>query len=182
MKIKYLDGSDWNWLDSYESKIKRIEGKYSGWISLITKTKVKYPIIINGSNGEYCVFNHEYEGVIFLPENGQWCVSALYDNHGDIVEWYFDIIKNYEITENNNPYYYDLYLDVTLNANNGVTILDEDELKEALEMDIISNYEFNLAYEYCDSLVNGIINDNYFLNEFLLEQKKLMRGEMLNER
>lgn len=70
--------------------------------------------------------------------------------------YYFDITsKNGLDEETKIPFYDDLYLDVIL-KDNKITILDEDELIEALNKKVISKEEFDLAIKTKDSLINSI--------------------------
>ena len=63
-----------------------------------------------------------------------------------IIEWYFDMIKTNGV-ENGVPYIYDLYLDLVIKSNGKEVVLDEDELKEALNNRDISKDDFNMAYK-----------------------------------
>ena len=49
--------------------------------------------------------------------------------------------------ENGVPYIYDLYLDLVIKSNGKEVVLDEDELKEALNNRDISKDDFNMAYK-----------------------------------
>lgn len=54
----------------------------------------------------------------------------------EIVEWYTDITRKNAVDENRNPYCDDLYLDVALLPDGSVLVLDENELKNALDSGI----------------------------------------------
>ena len=57
-----------------------------------------------------------------------------------------------------------MYTDITI-GNGKVTVLDEDELKEALDKKEISEKEFNLANETRDLLLESINNNsNKYMN------------------
>ena len=49
--------------------------------------------------------------------------------------------------ENGVPYIYDLYFDLVIKSNGKEVVLDEDELKEALNNRDISKDDFNMAYK-----------------------------------
>ena len=67
-------------------------------------------------------------------------------NGYNLIEWYFDMIKTNGV-ENGVPYIYDLYLDLVIKSNGKEVVLDEDELKEALNNRDISKDDFNMAYK-----------------------------------
>ena len=57
-----------------------------------------------------------------------------------------------------------MYTDITI-GNGKVTVLDEDELREALDKNEISEKEFNLANETRDLLLESINNNsNKYMN------------------
>ena len=70
----------------------------------------------------------------------------MFDDNNNLIEWYFDMIKTNGV-ENGVPYIYDLYLDLVIKSNGKEVVLDEDELKEALNNRDISKNDFNMAYK-----------------------------------
>ena len=72
-------------------------------------------------------------------------MKDVYNQNKNIIEWYFDIAKKIGI-ENDIPYEDDLYLDLIITSTGEKRIIDEDELKEALENNDITKDEFELAY------------------------------------
>ena len=70
----------------------------------------------------------------------------MFDDNNNLIEWYFDMIKTNGV-ENGVPYIYDLYLDLVIKSNGKEVVLDEDELKEALNNRDISKDDFNMAYK-----------------------------------
>ena len=69
---------------------------------------------------------------------------------------------------NNSLYYDDLYLDVII-QDNDITVLDEDELVEALENNEIDKNEYELAVSKKDELIDSLIKNNnkYMKLDFL---------------
>ena len=170
MKIKYLDGEGWDWLDDYACEIRSVNGHISGVVSYVSQTRVKYPLTVDYEVSSRVLFDNGYKCVTFLPDLGNWCVNAVYDLDSNIVEWYFDILKTKGVDANGRHYYHDLYLDVVVRPDFETVILDEDELKEALEAGIITEEDYHLAYETSKFIINVIVKDRPFMIEFLKEQ------------
>ena len=118
-------------------------------------------------NPEICLCDDGYKGIIFLPDNETWCVTAIYNRHNEIVEWYFDMTKENGVDERNIPYFEDLYLDVIVAPDFSVHLIDEDELQEALDEGTITKEEYDLAYRTYEKLVEEVIRDEEFLTVFL---------------
>lgn len=172
MKRKYLDGSNWTWLDDYTYDYQYIEGKWKGYISFVQMGTVKKRLMAHYGDREVCLCDDGYKGVIFLPDNETWCATAIYNPESDIVEWYFDMTKKNGVDETGLPYFEDLYLDIAVAPDFTTRILDEDELEEALEKGIITAEDYDLAYKTCQYVLNEIIPDKHFMVDFLRQYLK----------
>lgn len=166
MKRKYLDGSNWAWLAERSYKWMRVDGEWKGYISLVKMGSVKRKLKAH-YNPEVCLCDDGYKGIIFLPDNETWCVTAVYNRDNEIVEWYFDMTKENGVDEANTPYFEDLYLDVIVATDFSVYLIDEDELQEALDKGVITKEDYELAYRTYHRVVKDVIPNKRFLTEFL---------------
>lgn len=91
----------------------------------------------------------------FYPENSNVAMTVCFNIENKILQWYFDVINKVGI-EGKNPYFEDLYLDVTITPENKIDLLDEDELKEALETNDITQEQYDMAYETARTLIQKI--------------------------
>jgi len=123
--------------------------------------------------GDICLLDNDYSEIFFLPDGETWCLTAIYDANDDIVEWYFDITRKNAVDEDGKPYCDDLYLDAALLPNGQVLILDEDELKDALDNRKITQEDFDLAYATLNWLKRNKILKVAFM-EKLCERLKLL--------
>ena len=91
----------------------------------------------------------------FYPENSNVAMTVAYNHENKILNWYFDIINKIGI-ENDNPYFEDLYLDVTLTPQNKMELLDEEELEDALKTNDVTKEQYDLAYKTAKELMKKI--------------------------
>ncbi|MDF2542482.1 MAG: hypothetical protein K0S47_2200 [Herbinix sp.] len=166
IKRKYINWSHNNWIDSYSYKIIRVEDFYKGYLSFIKIDKVKYKLIANYEDSTVCLVDNGYKCLVLLPDHEKWCLSVIYNLSDEIVEWYFDITKQNSIDEEGNPFYDDLFLDIAISPDFNIKILDEDELTEALHENIISDHDYQMAYEICNKIINEIIPNKDFLVDY----------------
>ncbi|WP_199620082.1 DUF402 domain-containing protein [Paenibacillus alkalitolerans] len=111
-----------------------------------------------------CIADDGYVWMQHFPINMNYVLTSSYDAEGNIVQWYFDIVKRVGTTETGVPYCDDLYLHVVVLPGGGVYLLDEDELKEALLRNIIGNDDYSLAYNAANRLMKELReNDNYLI-------------------
>lgn len=112
-----------------------------------------------------CVINNGYYILEVIPKNENYAMRVFFNDRKERLEYYFDIsLKNGLDEESKIPYYDDLYTDITI-ENGKISILDEDELNDALDKNEISEKEFNLANETRDLLLESINNNsNKYMN------------------
>ncbi len=140
-------------VESVKQKLLSInDNDFKGDIYLNNFTKIKNPYILE--NG-ICMRDTGYKWLEFYDYNSRVRLTAMYDEKNEIVEWYFDIARMIG-KENGIPYEDDLYLDVLLTKEGNIILLDEDELKEALERRELTEEEFNEVYNVANELVNKI--------------------------
>ena len=178
MKKRYMETRDHKSIDKYEFKKKYIENKefkgYIGFVNIINSLKEWYVPRQDGT--EECILRSGYKWLELYPIDEKYAITALCDEECNVIEWYFDMIKEFGI-ENDMPYMIDLYLDLVITPQGDIYILDEDELKEALENNDITEDDYKLAHNTLDMLLkkydNGKkINElkeltNKYLKEFM---------------
>ena len=139
-------------------KIRVDEENFHGYAALIKIEEVHRPLFVGEKSSEICIYDNGYSELCWLPDNENWMLWALYDNHGCIIEWYFDITRINAVDEKSGePYCDDLYLDAALLPDGKIIILDEDELIAARDNGDISQDEFDLAYRSLNRLLENKI-------------------------
>ncbi len=170
MKTKYIDGEGWDWLDTYTCDIYKVEDPYKGYVSVVRDARVKYPLTVDYETSSRVLFDEGYFCVTFVPDQDYFVVNAVYDEKRNIVEWYFDIIKEKNTDKQGRVSYKDLYLDLVVRPDFKAILIDEDELQEALDQGIITKKDFIFAYEVADHLSQDIVSDKRFMTDFLRVQ------------
>ena len=116
-----------------------------------------------------CLINKNYYIVEIVPLHENYCIRVFVNDKKEILFYYVDItFQNGFDSINNSLYYDDLYLDVII-QDNDITVLDEDELVEALENGEIDKNEYELAVSKKDELIDSLIKNNnkYMKLDFL---------------
>jgi predicted RNA-binding protein associated with RNAse of E/G family len=176
MKRKFLNAAHWDFLDSYSYKYIHINDIFNGYISLIKIEKLKQKITVDYEQSEEILLDDGYKCLIFLPDEEKWCVSVVYNALNEMVEWYFDMTKLNSINEQGIPFFDDLYLDIAVSPSFKVVILDEDELKEALELKEITQSDYDMAYSTCNKIIKELIPNKEFLLSFFSKYLDYLGG------
>ena len=96
---------------------KRIDKDYfRGYVSLVKIKNIKKPWIVVDNGIRCCVLDENYEWLEIYPDNEKYAITAMFNNNQELIEWYFDMIKERGV-ENGIPYIDDLYLDLVIKKN-----------------------------------------------------------------
>lgn len=146
-----------------KQKMKSIKkSDFVGDIFLNYFLKVNRPSFLE--NG-LCVIDVNYKWLQFYDYSSKVCLTAIYDDRNQIVEWYFDIARKIG-KEDGMPYEDDMYLDVLVKSNGEIILLDKDELQEAFEKDMITKEEYDEAYGVANDLIKRLKENINKLKEF----------------
>ncbi len=170
LKKRYADKFVRNKVEKVNQKVMSIEEKnFSGDIYFYNFIDVKNKMIIPRGK---CILDNNYKWLEFYDYNAKVKLTAIYDENCKIIEWYFDIAREIN-KENGIPYEDDLYLDVVVTPIGEIFLLDENELKDALDRLEITEAEYKNAYEEANKLIDRLKGKTKELQEFTDKYLKL---------
>lgn len=143
-------------LDRSFTAIEVREEDFQGYLSLFKMNEVRDSRSFKYGDSTICVIDKGYSHMQYVPFAGDYALTAFINAEKDIVQWYFDIISGCGVDEKGIPFYDDMYLDVILLPNSEFYLVDEDELKEALEEGKITKTQFDMAYKAAYDLIEKI--------------------------
>ena len=164
----------YNLNDNYE-QIRVDEVFFKGYACYLKLQNIEKPLIVNNGKENICIKDNNYEWFEVYPDNGKYAITIMFDDKGNLIEWYFDIAKNIGI-EDGIPYEDDLYLDMIITKDGKMLVIDEDELISAYNNSIITKDDFDSAYKTLEELKNKYVkNFDELLNltNYLCEQFKI---------
>ena len=107
----------------------------------------------NGRDVPVCVAGSRW--LELLPEDGDFCVTAMLDPAGRALVWYIDMIAAQGIDADGVPWFDDLYLDLLVWPDGEAALDDRDELDDALARGEITAAQHALALETAARLRDG---------------------------
>ena len=174
MKRRFAYSKD----DTNDIYLKRIDKDYfNGYVCKTNFDKVDKTIKVKVQDKEYYIKNDNYIWYQVYPDNSNYALTIMYDENNELIEWYFDVSKKIGV-ENGVPYEDDLYLDLVINSLGESTVLDEDELNDALNKKDITPDDYNLAYEVLNDLQREYV-DNF---DHLIALTERIKGEFNKKR
>ena len=106
---------------------------------------------------DFIAMDDGYYVIEIVPKNKNYALRLFLNDKKEIIEYYFDIIKESGIDkELKVPYFIDLYLDITIQKNGKVNILDEEELNDALKSKDITKKDYELVLKVKEQLLKEI--------------------------
>ena len=153
-----LRRDDWNRILKKEVIIEDIKNEYmDGKICFLNMIKVSSPLNVDSPIGKVTIANDGFKQLIFAPRNKHWWLTIMFDNNNNLIESYFDITKENDFSDESKPYFIDMKLDICIPNNDKPYIMDEDELKEALDQNLITVEEYNIAYTTANRIIETFI-------------------------
>lgn len=137
-----------------------------GIVSVIYLKKLTNPCYKEYMGKKIKIADNGYYWLQFAIDNEKWWLTAMFDEKGELIQYYLDITTGNIIKKDGTSYFYDLFLDIVSLDSGETLLLDEDELNEALEEGVITQQEFESAYIIAQNIIKGIKLDKNKLDEF----------------
>ena len=173
MKRRFADGRSNKDILEKEFKNYQIDTDiFKGNVGFLNIKKVAKKWLVDEE--DRCILDNNHLWIEIYPSNKNYCITVMCDENDKVVEWYFDVCKQNGI-EDNVPFEDDLFLDVVIVPDGRYHLLDEDELKEALNNNDITKEEYNLAYSVANYIISDIVTNIPKLEEYTETVKKLCK-------
>lgn len=180
LKRKFGDRSEWkrildrNYVQTYMEA-----PEFKGHITLLHLRKVAAPLTVRYDTDHHiCIANDGYFWLQHFPDNEKYSVTTMFDDNGEIVQWYIDICHQTGFDQV--PWLDDLFLDLIVFPTGKVIQKDSDELDEALTKGVINKVLYNFAWDEANHILNLIQTDNFPLLHISAKHKKALEEKMLN--
>ncbi|MUG47581.1 DUF402 domain-containing protein [Paenibacillus woosongensis] len=170
MKRKFGDRANWRRITQRQFKSKYVESdRFTGYVTLYTIFALRDPLWKTYGGHTFRIADKGYTWLQYYPKGCRYVVTAMFDDKGEIVEWYIDVCKNQGITDQGVPWFDDLYLDIVVLKNGEVFLMDEDELDEALTKGHITVKDYDMAMETAREVLDAINRHQFPYFEMSLE-------------
>lgn len=148
MKIKHKLASrpSWSRIIEKDYKCTYVDiPEFKGYVTELRLLKVKKPLYVFMHRNKLKVADDGYVWYMLFPDDEHYSLTAMADNEGNFVQFYFDIVFKNELNEDGIPGFDDLFLDVVFTKNDSI-LLDEEDLSAALREGLVDPDTADLAY------------------------------------
>ncbi len=120
--------------------------------SLIFLDEITAPLTVDSAGKQVKIVEKDYSWLQIAEEGQKWWLTSMFDEHGTLLQLYFDITAGNLFDDTDNPRFRDMYLDIIMNTDGKICILDDDELSDALARGEITSDEYTQTHQACDEL------------------------------
>jgi predicted RNA-binding protein associated with RNAse of E/G family len=157
MKRKFGDRANWRRVTKRQFRSKYVENDvFTGYVTYYHIISLRDPLWKTYGEHTFRIADQGYTWLQYYPKGEHYVVTSMFDDQGEIVEWYIDVCKHQGVTDQGVPWFDDLYLDIVVLNNRSLFLLDEDELDEALTKGMITVKDYDMATETAKHVLNMI--------------------------
>ena len=183
LEKKYMSKEGWKRVKKREYICKKIEEEnITGQASIISIKEVSEPCFKSYTKDiNIKIADNNYSWLQLAIEDKNYWITAMYNEKGELIQYYIDITEKNVINSGENSYFFDLFLDIVVLNNGKIFLLDEDELEKALEENKITREQYDFAYEVADNIIKSLKQDKDKLKSFCDKYFKIL-NKQLNEK
>lgn len=149
---------------------------YSGQMSLSILRNLTAPLTIHYPFGDVLIADTNYSWLQIALKDQFFWFTAMYDDQGRFIQLYVDITAGNCFADPENPCFEDMYLDIDVRSDGTISILDQDELDEALACGAITEEAYRHAQQVCRHLYDYLrVNKDAVLSWCTENYRELIR-------
>lgn len=159
---KYADRTRWVRVLERAFKVRRLEDeRFSGYVTRLDIGKVREPLFATAVGRRLCVADAGYTWLQHFPDGARYCVTTVLNPDGEVVQHYIDVADKLGVSDEDIPWWDDLYLDVLVVPGVGSEIVDEDDLEQGLIEGVVTEADAAQAHSEAKRL-KTLIDGNAF--------------------
>lgn len=152
IKKKFMSKECWKRVIKRKYITKDIE---NGKVSLLLIEKVDSPSIKTYEDGtKIKIADDNFYWLQIGLKNKNYWITAMYNEYKELIQIYIDVTLKNIIDDN--PAYFDLFLDIVLIQDGKMFLLDKEELENAFYQNDITKQEYSLAKEEAEKILNQL--------------------------
>lgn len=174
MKRKFSDRANWRRIVRKSYSCLSLDNKeFHGLLTFYRIHELRDPLYKEYGEHRLCLADEGYLWMQHFPKGEHFVITTMFDKQGKVVQWYIDVCKTQGLTEQQVPWFDDLYLDVVVLPSGEVFLMDEDELEEAFKSGDISYKDVAMAKKTANRLLSMIRNGKFRYFTLSMKHKRI---------
>ncbi len=125
-------------------------------VGLLYMKRVDEPFFVKSFGKRLQITGGGYTWLQLAPENEHFWATVMFDEKGELFQYYFDITYENHLDDADGAWFYDMILDVVMRPGGEMVKLDRHELIRLLKSGDITKEMYDLAVESERQLINDI--------------------------
>lgn len=164
LKRRYGDRAGWRRVLERKYAQDFLDTKeFQGYITLLKIEKITEPLLIQYDDIKVCIVDEVFFWLQQYPKDRHHAVTTMFNEKGEVVQWYVDICLRNGISDDQIPWFDDLFLDIIKLPTGEVIQKDADELEQALLSGEIDQSQYNLAWIEATQITRQIKSNQFSL-------------------
>lgn len=165
-KHRYIDRTDWK---RPLERVGRAKNGPDGSFAFRTDLlRLSSPVYGEAQTGERAkIADDGWTWLSWMRPDFPWALTAMRDEHGEWVQFYFDIVSAMGCDADGRAWFDDCWLDLVVFADGRAFLLDEDELQQALDRGEVSADAAENARRAAEELLRAFPEGAGRLREFM---------------
>lgn len=181
MRLRTADRTGWRRVLAKRFVARRIDTPdYHGYVSLLRIDEIEEPLSVIFEEERVLIADCGYDWLQHFPDGAHYVLLAAFDERGELVQWYIDIIGGMGVDERGIPWYDDLYLDIVISSEGKMLLLDVEELDEALQQGEVTSAAYNFAWREASTILTALEEDLFPLLWLGERHRKQLSADMKN--
>ncbi|MBD2847984.1 DUF402 domain-containing protein [Paenibacillus sp. IB182496] len=179
MKRKFSDRANWRRIVRKSYSCLTLDNEeFKGLVTFYRIHELREPLWKEYNGRRLCLADRGYLWMQHFPRGEQFVVTTMFDDKGSVVQWYIDVCKTQGLTDQQVPWFDDLFLDVVVLPSGEVFLLDEDELEDALRSGDITAKDATMARKTARRLLDLIKNGRFRYFTLSLKHRRSLAPRM----
>lgn len=175
---RFITREDWSRVLERDFNMVYInDGNYAGHVALLKIKKIKEPLWTTHAGKTFCIAHEGYSWLQHLPDDEHFGITTIFDEKGNIVQWYIDITTHNGI-EDGVPYMEDLYLDLIKLPSGEIIKKDLDDIENALRAGEITKEMYDFGFTEFNKIYKELQNGTFKYLDFSIPHKKILEKDM----
>ncbi|MBQ5771295.1 MAG: DUF402 domain-containing protein [Clostridia bacterium] len=125
-------------------------------VGLLYMKRVDEPFFVKSFGKRIQITGEGYTWLQLAPETEHFWATVMFDEKGNLFQYYFDITYENHLDDNEGAWFYDMILDVVMRPGGDMVMLDRHELIDCLKSGTVSKELYDLAVMSEKQLIKDI--------------------------
>lgn len=181
-KKKTMLRTEWRGIEERENASKIVDLPWGrACVGLLYMKRVNAPFFVKSFSKRIQITGEGYTWLQLAPENEHFWATVMFDEKGNLFQYYFDISYENHLDDPEGAWFYDMILDVVMRPGGDIVKLDRHELIELLKSGEVSKELYDLAVMSERQLISDIAGKETEIRRMCEELRRDLMEKLIED-